>query len=46
MLNGKEAFFDAFGVKDLKEQLAAEATINGLIMKGIELSHSESRLRP
>jgi len=45
MIGGKEEYYTHFQAKDIRKKLEAEEKINQLILKAIELSYLETRLR-
>lgn len=45
MIDGKEHFYKVLKAKNTEQELEADAKINELIMKGIELSYLEMKLR-
>jgi hypothetical protein len=45
MISGKELYYDYLEAKELKDELRAEAKIQELILKGIELSYFERMMK-
>ena len=45
LISGRERFLKILKPKNIEEELEAETKINRLILKGIELSYLEKRLR-